>query len=1151
MQNRQLFQRDPTTFSIPNDGVTTVTFPETPEQWNVLRYELRSFVCEGQYRQGLERILSTYLAQLGQSKQPAVWVSGFYGSGKSHLVRVLEHYWRNLTLPDGTEARNLSTLPATVTDSLRELTTAGKQRGGLWAAAGRLSGGAESIRLNMLRIVLESAGLPVEYAPARFVLWLKSKGLYEDVRAGVEKEGVPFAEELRNLYVSPLLAGSLLAAFPEFAENQREARGFLKAQFPQKSEISNAELLETVRMVLELQSNKPGVLPCTLLAFDEMQQAIGEDANLALDVQETVEDLCSEFGTSLLVVGTGQSAIQATSQLQKLQGRFTVRVELSDRDVEHVVREVVLRKDQTKVQQLKSVLENSSGEIDRHLGGTRIAPSSADQAALVPDYPLLPSRRRFWERILRAIDTGTAAQLRTQLRMVHEATRAVGERDIGTVVGGDFIYEQQKPAMLQSGVLLGDLAAIIDEQNDSTPDGELRSRLCATIFLIGRLPTTGAAATGLRADATTLADLLIEDLPGGSAGLRQRVPQLLDKLVEKGTLMLVEGEYRLQTRESAEWQSDYNSRFGSIKADTTRIASDRATAMRLAVDKALKGIKLIQGVNKTPRKLELHFGLDAPSTATTAVPVWIRDEWSVSEKTVREDAQAAGTENPTVFVLLPRLQSQALTDALVGAAAATATLDARPSQQTTPEGMEARRSMETRQEIEVRKVEEIVNGILHDARIYQGGGNEVVGATLSEAVQRAAENALVRLFPEFGITDVPGWHQVVSRAGQGNADALEAVKFTGEPKDYPAAKLVLSRISASGTRGSEIRNHFMGVGYGWPQDSVDGILLTLLSAGLVSAKDKSSQPVSAKQIPQSQIGVTTFRGEEYVLTAMQKIGLRKLAQDLGLPIKQGEEAGGIQRVLQRLQDLAGEASGVEPLPPAPDTSQIETLQDLSGNEQLVRVYEQRDALRASYRNWTAVRDRRAGRFERWQLLGQLIGHASGLPVADEIEMQMEAIRQQRSLLEELDPVKPLLDKLTAALRQAAQDARQQVEDVQQRELKAIEATDEWNKLPDAEWKAIFHAHHLGPIDQLDIGTDEKLLRALNAKSLDAWGTELEAIPTRIRRARQEAARRIAPKAVRVRPASTTLNSEEEVEAYLEELRQEILTHIKDGKPVII
>ena len=69
-------------------------------------------------------------------------------------------------------------------------------------------------------------------------------------------------------------------------------------------------------------------------------------------------------------------------------------------------------------------------------------------------------------------------------------------------------------------------------------------------------------------------------------------------------------------------------------------------------------------------------------------------------------------------------------------------------------------------------------------------------------------------------------------------------------------------------------------------------------------------------------------------------------------------------------------------------------------------------------------------------------------------------------------------------------------------------------------------------DPLDVGSDEKLLAALNAKPLAAWATELEAIPTRIRQAREEAARRIAPQAVHVRPPSTTLRTEAEAEAYV-------------------
>src|SRR5215208_1054036 len=101
LTNRYLFYRDPTGTKIPNDGVAKVLRPETPQQWDVLEWELKSFVCDGEYARGLERILDSFLANLDQAQQPAVWVSGFYGSGKSHLLRVLEYLWRDTTLPSG------------------------------------------------------------------------------------------------------------------------------------------------------------------------------------------------------------------------------------------------------------------------------------------------------------------------------------------------------------------------------------------------------------------------------------------------------------------------------------------------------------------------------------------------------------------------------------------------------------------------------------------------------------------------------------------------------------------------------------------------------------------------------------------------------------------------------------------------------------------------------------------------------------------------------------------------------------------------------------------------------------------------------------------------------------------------------------------
>ena len=198
---REVFSRDPLTTTIPNDGVTKVIQPETPSDWEVLRYEMESFVCEGEYRLGLDRILSAFLTNISQPQQQAVWVSGFYGSGKSHLVRVLEHLWRDVEFPDGARARSVATLPSDIDANLIELSRVGRQEGGLWSAAGRLDHGAVTVRLALLAVLFRSAGLPEQYPAARLVLWLMQNGWYDAVRGAVQSQGKTLDSELRNMYV--------------------------------------------------------------------------------------------------------------------------------------------------------------------------------------------------------------------------------------------------------------------------------------------------------------------------------------------------------------------------------------------------------------------------------------------------------------------------------------------------------------------------------------------------------------------------------------------------------------------------------------------------------------------------------------------------------------------------------------------------------------------------------------------------------------------------------------------------------------------------------------------------------------------------------------------------------------------------------------
>src|SRR5205823_8981606 len=126
---------------------------------------------------------------------------------------------------------------------------------------------------------------------------------------------------------------------PGLAAGPADLHNLLRVQFPKTADVSDAELHDSMTDVLSLQTTSPGKLPLTLLVFDELQQFIAEDPVRTLQVQNVVEACSSRFGSRLLFVATGQASLQATTQLSKLQGRFSVHVTLSDSDVEKVVRE--------------------------------------------------------------------------------------------------------------------------------------------------------------------------------------------------------------------------------------------------------------------------------------------------------------------------------------------------------------------------------------------------------------------------------------------------------------------------------------------------------------------------------------------------------------------------------------------------------------------------------------------------------------------------------------------------------------------------------------------------------------------------------------------------------------------------------------------
>ncbi len=948
MKNRDVYAKDPTQNRLPNNGVASVTDTYTEEERRTLRYELETFVCDGEYAKGLEQILRTFLDSLNQPEQPGVWVSGFFGSGKSHLVKMLRALWVNFTFSeDSATARGLVTLPLGISDLLKELDNAAKREGGLHAVSGTLGAGAgDNVRMSLLGIVFRSAGLSEQYPLARFELWLLEQGFYEAVKGAIEAQGKEWQRELRSLYVSPLIAKALLDVYPDFAGSTTEARKILKEQHPNIPDVSNQQMVDAVHDAL----TREGKFPLTLIALDEVQQYIGEHQDRTYAIQEVTETCCKQFGGKLVFVATGQTALSGTPNLQKLMGRFPVPIELSDTDVDAVIRKVVLAKKPGAIDTLEKTLTANLGEISRHLAGTKVEYATDDQSLLVPDYPILPVRRRFWERVRRALDlTGAASLLRNQLMDVFDAARATADAELGTVVAGDFVFDKMASGLLRTGALSREVHDRITELNAGGEDDKLKGRLCALIYLIGKLPGDPVADTGIRATPDTLSDQLVENLSAGSSQLRKEVPGLLADLEKTGIAMRVEEEYRLQTRESSIWNDEYRNQLDRFSGNPQRLTQERVDLFRKECTDRLKGLRLTHGKSKEARDVSVHFGTEEPTDLGKKLLVWFRDGWDEEEKSVVADVRAAGTSSPTIYVFLPRRSADEIRKTLASLRAASATLQVR-GVPTTTEGEEARVAIQTRETAANRQLQTLLGEVFSGARVFQGGGQEVVADTFFNAVKQASENALVRLYKQFDVADHMGWAKVIERARKGSEAALEAVDYQGDADKHPVTVALLKYVAA-GKKGAEVRKNFEDPEYGWSRDAIDGGIYTLLATGNLRATDASGKILDAKSLERAKLTQAHFRIESTTVSAVQRIQIRKLLQDIGVPCNSGEELSAMPALFKKLDELVDAAGGEAPRPQRPATSDIEELSQLAGNEQLVAVFTQRETLAEQATHW--------------------------------------------------------------------------------------------------------------------------------------------------------------------------------------------------------
>ncbi len=1153
MLNREVFVNDPVNSRLANNGVAQVKDDTSSEALATLEYELRTFVCDGAYAKGMDQILSNYLSAVkAEGEQPGVWISGFFGSGKSHLAKMLRTLWTNQKLNDSSTARSIAELPTNIAQQFDELSTLAFEKGGLHAASGTLGAGIkDQVRMAFLSIIFKSTGLPEQYHLARFVMWLRDQGVLQQVQNYVathakERPGKqPWPEELKNIFASPVLHEAVLTSIPGIGSDKKDVRETLRAQFPIVKDVTNDEMVSAIVDTLSVD----GELPLTLVVLDEVQQYIGDDIQRALDVQELVETCsgASALKSKLLFVATGQSALSGMANLQRLMGRFQVSVQLEDTDVDAVIRKVILQKKESAKPIVKKTIDDNLGEIHRHLRGSSIEDKTDDKAWMVADYPLLPVRRRFWERVLPALDkTGTGSQLRNQLRVVHEALKTTADASLGHVVPADFLYDQISTNLLQTGVISKDIFETISRKKAGNDEQKLQGRLLALILLISKLPAE--MEYGIHPTVDTLSDLLLEDLANDKHTLRPLVPKMLAQLEEEHLVMSRETDqgrlYSLQTVESQAWYDEFRKQENDLQGNPQTLESYRAKEIQNYIRKQVAQARITQGDMAISRPISVYFESELPADAEKRICLWAPEQ---TEQQFNAQSRGADPDSAIIYLHVPISHRSELQKAIVSLKAAENTLEVR-GRATTEAGKDAMQAMETRLREAERAKKQLLNEIFSGIQVRMAGGQEVAGDTLAEQIENAGQLACERLFSKFAMADNRNWAKVYDAASKyADPNALEKIDHKDEAAKHPVCAEI-NRFIGTMKTGKEIRDKFESAPYGWGKDVIDGALYAMLAAGALKAADSNERALDAKSLDRSALTQTKFRPEKVTLSKVEVIKVRGLITTLlSQTCNAGEEAAKLPLAILQAKEMANKAGGPAPLPMPPSTATLSDLEIYSGNDQLKKAFELKDQLISDFEHWQQLAEKSKQRKKQWDKLEEALqDYCQGLAVYSSLKAEADAIITNRSLLDDPDPVAPLLTQAGNALRDALTAHRNDYETEHRQCLQELEADTTWQQLDPAKREQFLAARHLDTIPEIDISDIDAVFNSLDEISLDSWRNKTSALPGIFDKVLRDAVTELQPKTQYCKLNKPIIKSEEELQQWLKEVESELRQELNKG-----
>jgi hypothetical protein len=266
----------------------------------------------------------------------------------------------------------------------------------------------------------------------------------------------------------------------------------------------------------------------------------------------------------------------------------------------------------------------------------------------------------------------------------------------------------------------------------------------------------------------------------------------------------------------------------------------------------------------------------------------------------------------------------------------------------------------------------------------------------------------------------------------------------------------------------------------------------------------------------------------------------------------GDELAAVPAFLSKMRDLATRAGGEAPKPESPDISSLEEIRLASGNDQLLAIHSRGDELERFAKAWNELGQRIEKCWPNWLILKRLLKHAEGLPDVDMLAAQVNTIEQRRQLLEDPDLVAPIVAKVSQLLREELNRMDIQYQTLHQRGMERLQNDNCWQQIDTQQRNELFVEQKLTLASKptIQVQSTTEVLTTLDLSPLSMLSDRIAAMPSRFDKVASDAAMLCEPKAQQVKIPRRTLKTQEDIDAWLQEVRGQCELAIQQG-PVVI